>query len=140
MAKTQVFPGPPTGRRFCAVPATVKSGDFLLVGDMAGVALNDYQANTTLGSGTTVDFTGTHVLTVVAKSALSPAVGAAAGPGDKLYLDGGVLDATTNCTTGGTIDRNTGGTHIGWLDPQYLKTISSSATDANAQVKLKGID
>jgi predicted RecA/RadA family phage recombinase len=137
MAKNQALPGPQTGRRFALCPTTVKSGDFVLLGDIAAVALDDYKATEL---GTTFDCMGSHILTVIGKSSLSPSVGLAAGPGAKLYLDGGVLDAPTNVTTGGTIDTNNTGVFIGWLDPQYQKSVATNATDANAWVKLKGID
>ena len=43
--KNQTRQGTPTSPRFCICPTTVKSGDFVLIGDEPACALNDYQAS-----------------------------------------------------------------------------------------------
>jgi predicted RecA/RadA family phage recombinase len=114
-----------------AVPSTVKSGDLILVGVMAGIALTDYNAST---GNATVDFDGAFLLSVTAKTSLSPSTGSQVKPGDALYLDGGSQDSTTNVTTGGTVDKNSSsGVYIG----NALDGISSAAT-ATIRVKLPG--
>lgn len=135
MAKNQALPGPPTSRRFAKCPSTVVAGDLVLLGSIPAVALDNYQSNE---GGTTFDTGGTFVISVTAASQLSPLVGSAAAPGDKLYLSGETLDGTTNVSTGGTVCRVTGGVHIGFLDPQYQTSVTSGSTDANAWVKLLG--
>lgn len=90
------------------------SGDPLLFGTgtapgfgLAGVAQNSYTPPTGVATGNiSVDFEGVYFLTVTAKSALSPSTGKAINPGDKIYADGGTLDATTGCTYGFTLDAN----------------------------------
>lgn len=96
-----------------AMPAAANSGvgpnanDPILVGKMAGVVTNNYTSPTGVVTGNcAVDFEGAYFLTVTAKSSISPSVNAAINPGDPVYYDGGTLDATTNVTYGGTIDKN----------------------------------
>ena len=110
----QLYTGTPSSRRQIACPTTVQAGDPLLVGTEPCVALDSYQANI---GGTTVLLNGSFSLSVTGKSSLSPSVNAQIKPGDKIYADGGVLDATTNVTTGFTLDVNTGGVLFGHLDP-----------------------
>ena len=131
----QVYTGTPSSRRQIACPTTVKAGDPLLVGTEPCVALDSYQANI---GGTTALFNGSFALTVVAKSSLSPSVNAGIKPGDKLYADGGVLDAATNVTSGFTIDVNTGGVLFGNLDPTSA-AITSGTTNAAATVVVSSI-
>lgn len=131
--KNQVYTGTPTSRRWCQLPTTVKAGDPVLVGIVAGVALDDYQANV---GGATVLFNGSFTLSVTAKSSLSPSVGAALKVGDRVYADGGTLDATTNVRTGFTLDANSStGILFGEIDPTG-NAILASATDTAATVKL----
>lgn len=111
------------------VPTTCLSGDFVLVGNMAAVLETAYNALTGMA---TASFEGAYFLTVSALSAESPATGSAIKPGDKLYLNGGTLDGTTNVTTGGTIDKNNAGTFIGFA----LDAVASSQT-AVIRVRLK---
>lgn len=135
--KNQVFTGTPTSRRFASCPTTVKAGDLVLLGSEPAVALDDYQSVT---GGSTFLTGGTFQLSVTAKSSLSPSTGKAINLGDPVYLDGGTLDATTNVTTGGTIDANSStGVKIGYLDPQGTK-IASGATDTAAFVRLQGAE
>lgn len=133
--KNQVFTGTPTSRRFALCPTTVKSGDPVLLGSIPAVALDDYQSNS---GGTTFLAGGTFALTVVGATVLSPVSGHKINPGDKVYADGGTLDATTNVTTGFTLDANTGGTLWGYLDPNYV-AVGSGLTDTAAQVVIQDI-
>ena len=106
--------GTPTSRRFEYCPTTVLAGDPVLIGTLPGVALNSYQAST---GGAVFLLNGSFFLPVTGATQLSPAVNHALKPGDKVFADGGTLDATTNVTTGFTLDGNTGGTFFGRIDP-----------------------
>lgn len=131
--KNQVFTGTPTGRRFALCPTTVKAGDAVLLGTEPAVALDDYQSNT---GGTTFLINGSFTLTVVAVTVISPPSNLVIKPGDKVYYDGGTLDATTNVKTGGTIDANSStGILFGHLDPNN-GTITSGTTSTSATVQL----
>lgn len=96
-----------------AVPSTVLSNDPLMIGGdatgrLCGVAQESYTppGGLTPTGQVSIAFIGCFFLTVVAKSSLSPSVNAAVKPGDKIFADGGTLDATTNVTTGFTLDKN----------------------------------
>ena len=130
--KNQVFTGTPTSRRFALCPTTVKAGDFVFLGQEPAFALDDYQS---VSAGTTFLLNGTFATTVVGQTAESPSVAHKINPGDKLYGNGGSLDATTNVTTGVVIDANSAGTFIGYLDPNYV-AVGSGLTDTNAQVMI----
>lgn len=132
--KNQYFSGTPTSRRFALCPSTVKAGDAVLIGTMPAVALNDYQA---VAGGAVFSFGGSFVLTVIGQTVASPQTAAALLPGHKVYAIG-TLDATTNVTTGLTIDGATGGTLFGEIDPAYTAGVTSGATDTNAVVALTG--
>ncbi len=127
----QVFEGTPSSRRQVLLPTNIIAGQMILVGTMPGVALDSYQSNI---GGATVDFNGSFSLSVTAKSSLSPSVGAAVNPGDKLYADGGTLDTATNVTYGFTLDKNSStGVFFGRLDPSALG-ILTTVTNASATV------
>ena len=98
------------------MPSTCKAGDPILVGAMPGIVLDDFIASFNAG-GDTVLFNGSFDLNVLGSTSVSPIAGHALKPGDKVYYDGGTLDAATNVTTGGTLDANTGGTLFGNIDP-----------------------
>lgn len=133
--KNQVRTGTPTSREFALCPSTVVGGDAVLIGKLPAVALSSYDANT---GGAVFCFNGSFALSVTAKSSLSPSTGAAINPGDKIYADGGTLDAGTNVTTGFTLDANSStGVLFGWLAPDAA-TISSSATNTSAEVQIGG--
>lgn len=96
-----------------AVPSSVVSGQPLLIGKLAGVATENYNPPTGTPTGqVNVQLKGAFFLTVSAVTVISPPTGSAVKPGDILYADGGTLDATTNVTTGFTIDKNASGTTI----------------------------
>jgi predicted RecA/RadA family phage recombinase len=128
----QIYTGTPTSRRFALCPTTVKAGDFVLLGTIPAVALDSYQSNT---GGSTFLLNGTFALTVVGQTVESPQTTHKINPGDKLYATSGTLDATTNVTTGMTIDANSANTLIGRLDPTYV-AVSAGATDTAAWVTL----
>lgn len=121
----------PGDARFFKCPTTVKSGDPVLIGKLAGVALDDYDAN--LG-GTVFRLAGSYLLSVLAATVISPLSGSAAAQGDKIYADGGSTDATTNVTTGFTLDKNSSGVYFGNFDQT---TNLTSGTTGSVQVKLK---
>lgn len=122
----------PADARFYPCPTTVKAGDPVLIGKLAGVALDDYSV--TLG-GTVFRLAGSHDLSVSAVSVISPQSGADIKPGDKIWADGGTTDTTTNVTTGFTLDANSSsGVYFGNLDQS---TKVSSTVTATATVKLK---
>lgn len=132
----QLYTGTPSSRRQIACPTTVLAGDPLLVGTEPCVALDSYQANI---GGTTALFNGSFSLPVTGKSSLSPSVNAAIKPGDKIYADGGVLDATTNVTSGFTLDKNSStGVLFGNLDPTG-PGVGSGLTVAAAPVVVSSI-
>lgn len=132
----QRYTGTPSSRRPILCPTTVQGGDPLIVGGEPCVALDSYQANV---GGCTALFNGSFNLPVVAKNSLSPSTGLAIKPGDKVYADGGVLDATTNVRSGFTLDANSSsGIFFGNLDPSET-TISSATTNAAAGVVVSSI-
>ena len=116
--------GTPTSRRFALCPSTVKSGDPVLIGALPAVALNSFQSIT---GGAVFDLNGSFFLSVLGATVISPQTGHALKPGDKVYADGGTLDATTNVTTGFTLDGNTSGTLCGNIDPSDAG-VASGAT------------
>ncbi len=127
----QIYSGTPSSRRQVLLPTTIVAGQAILVGTEPAVALDSYQANI---GGATCLFNGSFSLSVTAKSSLSPSVGAAVNPGDKLYADGGTLDSATNVTYGFTLDKNSSsGVLFGRLDPSAA-TILSAATNTAATV------
>ena len=87
----QVKSGLPPNRRFFKCPTTVTAGMPVLIGTLAGVALNDYDA--TLG-GTTFDLDGTFSLTVFGGDSTSAGNTLKINPGDELFAVG-TYDATT---------------------------------------------
>ena len=134
--KNQVILSVPGTQRQDKCPTTVKAGDAVLLGVIPAVAINDYES---IYGGTTFEITGSYVLTVIGRSQESPAVGAAIKAGDKIYASG-TLDATTNVTTGLTLDAATGGVLFGTLDPQYPGApVTSNATDTAGWVRLGAI-
>lgn len=134
MKNQVILSTPGTQRGTVPCPITVKAGDAVLLGKIPAVAINDYQSEY---GGTSFETTGSYVLTVIGKSSESPSVGAAIGAGGKIYAVG-TLDATTNVTTGLTLDANSSsGTFYGELDPQYPGApVASSATDTAAWVRI----
>lgn len=106
--------GTPTSRRFALCPTTVLAGDPVLIGSLPAVALNSFQSIT---GGAVFDLNGSFFLSVLGATVISPQTGHTLKPGDKVYADGGTLDATTNVTTGFTLDGNTGATFFGRIDP-----------------------
>ncbi len=111
--KNQKYTGTPTSRRQVTLPSGVTAGMPILVGKVPAVALDSYQANV---AGATVLMNGSFVLTVVAVTQISPAVGAAINPGDKIYATG-TLDSATNVTYNLTLSATSGDTFFGYLDP-----------------------
>ncbi len=116
--KNQVILSTPGTQRQAACPITVKAGDAVLLGKIPAVAINDYES---IYGGTTFETNGSYILTV------------------KIYAVG-TLDATTDVTTGLTLDANSAsGTFFGTLDPQYQTAVGSGLTDTAAWVRLGAI-
>lgn len=112
----QGYAGTDTSRRNPSTClSTVTGNQPVLIGAMPAVA-KDTAANVANGTPTFL-FGGSFSLSVTAKSALSPVTNKAINPGDKIYADGGTLDAASNMTTGFTLDANSGGVFFGHLDP-----------------------
>lgn len=127
----QVFTGTPTSYRFAKCPTTVKGGDAVLLGTIPAVALNSYSS---LTGGAVFYFNGSYALTVIGQLAESPVTTHKINPGDKLYATG-TLDATTNVTTGLTIDADASNALFGRLDPNYV-AVAAGSTDTQAFVQL----
>lgn len=97
--------------------AAVVSGQPVLIGSLAAVANENGNPSAPGATGTydvtSFDLEGVFLLSVTAKTSLSPSVGSAVNPGDKIYADGGSLDSTSGITVGFTLDKNSGGTLFG---------------------------
>lgn len=133
----QLYTGTSTSRRFVTLPnvsAFTVAGIPILVGTEPAVTLDAYQSNV---GGATCLFNGTFKLTVIGETAASPQVTAAVNPGDKLYASG-TLDSTTNVTYNLTIDKNSGNTLFGHLDPSETK-ILAGVTNTAAGVVIDAI-
>lgn len=125
----QQFTGTPSSRRYVQLPSVVNANDLVLIGQIPAVCLDTYQSNV---GGATILMNGSFNLFVISRSANSPLVNTSIKPGDKLYVSGGTLDATTNVRYGGTIDANPSGTFIGYYDP----TQAAMASGAGATVSV----
>ncbi len=133
MALNELRNDRPANSNFFACPTTVLGGDAVLIGGRAAVALTAYSAQ---DGGATFRFSGTHALTVVAATVLSPLTGTAIKAGQKIYADtNGTLDTATDVTTGFTLDGNTNGTLFGTLDQSTA--LVTGTTNANTPVALK---
>lgn len=117
--------------RFYACPSSVKAGDLCLIGNLPGVAVDDYNSKTL---GTVFRIAGTFALTVIAATVVSPITGAQLNQGDKIYATG-TLDSPTNVTTGLTLSKATGGTVVGTYDD--TNPVTSGTTSTSAAVKLR---
>lgn len=133
----QTYAGTDTSRRNpAACYASVAGGTPYLIGAMPCVAL-DTAANVANQTPTFL-FGGTFSLAVTAKSSLSPSTNHAINPGDKIYADGGTLDAASNMTYGFTLDANTGGTFFGHLDPTGPALAAGTTATVNVWVGASG--
>ncbi len=131
MSVNQVKIGVPENNRWYKCPSAVTSGMPVLIGTMAGVALDAYDSST---GGTTFYLDGTYSLTVIAQSALSPISGLQVNPGDELFASG-TLDTATGITYNLTIDKTRGNCPFGNLD--QVEPILSGVTNTSALVRLK---
>jgi predicted RecA/RadA family phage recombinase len=132
---TQLYTGTPSSRRNIVLPSTVLPGDFVLVGQIPAVALDAYQTSTT---GATVLTNGSFNLFVISRRANSPLITTTIKPGDKLYASGGTLDATSNVTTGVTIDANPSGTFIGFYDPTQAAMVAGAGATVGVLLGVLG--
>jgi len=126
----QVKIGFPGNNRWFPCPAAVTSGMPVMIGSLAAVAMDAYDAST---GGTTFCLDGSYTLTVVGQSTQSPVSGLAIGFGDELFATG-TLDPTTNVLYNLTIDRTRGATPFGNLE---YPAIASGVTETAAVVRLK---
>ncbi len=113
-------------------PAAVTKGMPCLIGQMPAVAIDNYS---TVTGRVTFCLEGVYALTVIGQSTVSPVSGLACKVGDELFASGGTLDATTNITTGITIDKTRGGVPFGNYVGQA--SIASGATDTAAPVRIQ---
>ncbi len=109
MSINQTKYGIQTTRRFFPCPSAVTSGMPVLIGTLAGVALDAYDSTLL---GTVFELSGSYNLSVVGESAASPVVNSAVKPGDELYAHG-TLDVTTNVLYNLTLDKNIDGVPFG---------------------------
>ena len=127
----QLRQGTQSGNHFFPCPAAVTAGMPVLIGTIAAIAMNAYDA--TLG-GTTFCLDGDFSLTVIGQSTQSPVSGLAIATGEELYASG-TLDGPTNVTYNLTIDKTRGNCPFG----NYVGTagIAAGVTDTAAPVRLK---
>lgn len=127
----QLKSGVPQNNRFFPCPSGVTAGMPVLIGTIAAVAIDNYDAN--LG-GTTFQLDGDYALTVIAQSTQSPVSGLTLRPGDELYARG-TYDATTGVEYSLTIDKTRGNCPFG----NYVgtATITAGVTSTTAPVRLK---
>ena len=111
--KNQLYTGTPTSRRQVALPVAIIGGEPILVGQMPGVSLDNYQTNV---DGATALFNGSFTLAVVGSSSHSPYTPLALKPGDKVYASG-TLDAATNVTYNLLLSGDSSDTFFGHIDP-----------------------
>lgn len=123
--------GVPQNNRYVKCPSQVTTGMPVLIGTMAAVAMDSYDATL---QGTTFCFDGDFALTVVGQSTQSPNSAQQINPGDELYASG-TLDAATGVTYNLTIDRTRGNCPFG----NYMGStqIAAGATNTSAAVRLK---
>jgi len=129
--RNQVKIGLPQNNRWFPCPSQVTSGMPVLIGTLAGVAMDDYDSST---GGTTFCMDGDYVLTVAAASTQSPVSGLTATQGDELFATG-TLDSTTGVTYNLTIDKTRGNTPFGNLTAP--ESIAAGTTLTTAVVRLK---
>lgn len=129
--KNEVYQDRPANAVFRLCPSTVKSGDAVLLGNMAAVAGDDYNAGS---GGTWFRLSGSFTLLVKGQSTQSPNGLIAINPGDEIFATG-TPDATTNVTTSLTLDHTIGNVPFGSLD--QTTSVALSATAVSAIVKLK---
>lgn len=125
----QLFPNGET--LFFPCPSAVTKGMAVLIGQLPGVAVDNYNATT---GGCQFCLEGVYALTVIAQSTQSPLSGLTLRPGDELFASG-TLDATTNVTYSLTIDKTRGNIPFG----NYVgtTTITAGVTTTNAAVRLQ---
>lgn len=123
------------------MPSSVKSGAPVMPGGtLAGVANEDYNANTGLVS---CDLEGVFLLPVTAVTALSPATGSAVNVGDAIYADtDGTTDSATGAYTGFTLTKNSSGKYFGTAVPgpditSGAKQLIASGATGTIGIRLK---
>lgn len=121
----------PGNSRFFKCPTAVTSGMPVLIGTLAGVALDAYDSS--LG-GTVFRLSGTFALSVFGGDSTSAGNSQDINPGDEIFATG-THDATTNVTYNLTLDATKGNIPFGSLDQQVK--VSAGTTNAYAYVKLK---
>src|SRR5689334_19556073 len=116
MAGNRAFP---EGRRlYVAVASTVKSGDPVLINEMGGVALTDYDS---AGGGATIDFSGVYKLSV---KGVNDGGNVAVAVGDALYFVSGDTPV---------LSKKSSGVFFGYA----LEVVNSGAT-TTIKVRVRG--
>ena len=121
----------PGNSRFFKCPTAVTSGMPVLIGTLAGVALDAYDSS--LG-GTVFRLSGTFALSVFGGDSTSAGNSQDINPGDEIFATG-THDGTTNVTYNLTLDATKGNIPFGSLDQQTK--VTAGTTNAYAYVKLK---
>ena len=119
----------PGNSRFFKCPTAVTSGMPVLIGTLAGVALDAYDSS--LG-GTVFRLSGTFALSVFGGDSTSAGNSQDINPGDEIFATG-THDATTNVTYNLTLDATRGNTPFG----NILDAVASGATSTTCRVRLK---
>jgi hypothetical protein len=126
----QIKIGSVENQRWFPCPTGVTSGMPVLIGNIAAVAMDAYDAST---GGTTFYTDGSYTLTVIAQSQISPTSGVQINTGATIYASG-TLDPTTNVTYNLTLDVTRGNAPFGVLDAGG--PILSGTTSTTAVVRL----
>lgn len=121
----------PGNARFFKCPTTITSGQAVLIGTLAAVAMDAYDSS--LG-GTVFRISGTFALSVFGGDSTSAGNSQDINPGDEIFATG-THDATTNVTYNLTLDATKGNIPFGSLD-QNTK-VTAGTTQQYAYVKLK---
>ena len=127
----QIKIGVPENNRWFPCPAAVTSGMAVLIGTLAAVAMDAYDAST---GGTTFCLDGSYSLTVIGQSQQSPNSVQQILPGQEIFASG-TYDPTTDVTYSLTLDATRGNTPFGNLDQPTA--IAAGVTNTAAIVRLK---
>lgn len=136
----QTLTGTPTSRRFALCPASIVSGQPVLIGNqLPAVAMDNYSSAT---GGTTFLLGGSFNLAVYGQGG-SPLTNGAILPGQAVYAENQTIDPVTGMSYNFILTSysGTGSVLFGRVDPEYLNGVASGAApDTAAWVMLdKGL-